>query len=138
MKKVLFIIFGIIIVLVAITIILTRYKPSDNSIPTTVKPKPNYSETTRTIKKDGEIVYIDFEQCTEDLRRIDVAFGSTTIGVVGKDNGNCILIYGGEVENPNWDGELKNKCSIPISLGKTTFKSGPYGVDLSTISQYCN
>jgi len=108
------------------------------AVPSFTQSNPNYDETTRTIKQKDSTVSIDFEQCTEDRRRIDVAFGSTTIGVLGKDNGNCILVYGGEVENPNWDGVLGNRCSVPTTLGKLSFEAGAYGIDLSIISQYCN
>ncbi|KKR91679.1 MAG: hypothetical protein A2071_09040 [Bacteroidetes bacterium GWC1_47_7] len=101
-----------------------------------VSVQPDYSPG-RTIQEVGQNVSVNFSQCTSDVRRIDVAFGSTTIEIQGKEGVNCKLNYGGEVENPNWDGKLQNKCRIPANLGTLTFAKSGYGVDLSAIQRYC-
>lgn len=99
--------------------------------------KPDYSES-RTISEDGGLVTVDFSQCTQDRRRIDVTFGSTTIAVEGKRGSVCRIYYGGEVENPDWDGSLPGTCDVPTSLGKVSFSKTSYSVDLSAIQEYCS
>jgi len=99
--------------------------------------KPDYS-TTRTIKQEGELVTIDFNQCTQDKMRIDVGFGSTTIVIGGKKGSNCNINYGGEIENPNWDGSLPVTCEIPVNIGKISFSKTNYGVNFSPIENYCS
>jgi hypothetical protein len=102
-----------------------------------IQIKPDYS-TNRTIKDAGEHVTINFGQCRPDRRRIDVDFGSTIIVIIGpQKDGSCSLEYGGEVENPKWDGQLPFNCTVPQSLGSFAFRKSPYGVDLSSIQQYC-
>src|SRR3989344_9026618 len=94
--------------------------------------KSDYS-ATRTIKQDDELITIDFSQCTQDRVRIDVGFGSTTIVIGGKKGSNCKVNYGGEIENPNWDGSLPVTCEIPVNIGKISFSKTNYGVNFSPI-----
>jgi prepilin-type N-terminal cleavage/methylation domain-containing protein len=103
----------------------------------TVTTQPDFSDN-RTLQESGNTVSIDFAKCTPDLRRFDVSFGSTTIEVKGKEGGSCHINYGGEVENPNWDGKLGTSCNVPSSIGVKQFTKGNEGVDLSSISQYCS
>lgn len=91
-----------------------------------------------TITEDSRGVTVDFGQCVADQKRIFVPFGSTVIDVVGPQGGDiCLIKYGGEVENPNWDGQLPFSCSVPRSLGAINFLKGQIGVDMSPIQKYC-
>lgn len=90
-----------------------------------------------TISEVNTKILINFDICSPTIRRVSVAFGSTTIEIQGKEGDFCKLNYGGEVENPNWDGKLLNKCEVPTSLKLITFTKSNYGVDLSQIQQYC-
>lgn len=90
-----------------------------------------------TIADENKTVVINFAECKPDTKVIYVAFGSTTYEVVSKQKNNCLMNYGGEVENPNWDGFLNMSCSIPVKLGKQEFKVTDAGVDFSPIAKYC-
>ena len=93
--------------------------------------------SSQTIENNAETVTINFDVCSPQTHRIDAGFGSTTIEVIGKDGQMCSINYGGEVENPNWDGKLTNKCQVPTSLQTMTFDISNFGVDLSAIYKYC-
>ena len=83
-------------------------------------------------------VMIDFERCTPSGRiNIPVALGSTTYEVIGKSRNGCVMKYGGEVENPSWDGFLDKTCVIPFSLGQRRFGQTQIGVDFSSLEPYC-
>jgi len=111
---------------------------SSNKPKTEIVLKPDYSEETRAIKETEEEITINFEQCSEGRRRVDVELGSTTIEIKGKtSDGKCQMDYGGEVENPNWDGSLPNKCLVPTSLKTVVFKKTMYGLDLTLINDHC-
>jgi hypothetical protein len=99
--------------------------------------QPDYSES-RTIKDKENNIIINFETCTQDKKRKDVGFGSTTIAIIGKSGKYCILRYGGEIENPNWDGELPVKCSVPQEYGEVEFTTNNYGIDFQPIEKYCS
>ncbi len=86
----------------------------------------------------NETFTIDFSACPNGRKSVTVAFGSTTYEVTGKKLSACEINYGGEVENPNWDGKLDTNCLVPISLGKIEFKTNQYGVDFSPIKNYCS
>jgi len=128
----------ILIVLVVISSVMAggtaiwylSHNPPRNNV------KLDYSRN-RTIQDAGNSVTINFRQCTADQRRIYVDFGSTFIQVIGEQKDGCLLRYGGEVENPNWNGELPFICRVPQSLGSISFRKFDYGVDLSAIQQYC-
>lgn len=105
------------------------------SVTPIVSSQPNTQSVT--ISEDNDKIDINFDQCSPITRRINVAFGSTTIKIQGKDGDICELYYGGEVENPNWDGKLPNKCRVPTNSGTLTFAKSGYGVNLSAIQQYC-
>src|SRR5258705_12811806 len=62
-------------------------------------------------------VAIDFKQCKPHRERVYVDFGSTTYEIVGPRAGVCVMRYGGEIENPKWDGSLPITCKIPRKLG---------------------
>lgn len=107
---------------------------SSGGITVTTKPDPS---DDRTLQSSEDQVSIDFSKCTPDVRRFYVAFGSTTVEITGEDSNYCLLNYGGEVENPEWNGKLTTSCKVPMSLGLQKFKEGQNGVDLSAIQKYC-
>lgn len=83
-------------------------------------------------------VEIDFESCVTQRLRIDVTFGSTTFEIAGRTENGCLMKYGGEVENPNWDGFLDKTCIIPFNLGARRFKKTSTKVDFSSLEPYCS
>lgn len=90
-----------------------------------------------TIQKNGESVMFNFSLCKPEEKRFDVAFGSTTIQIVGKSDNLCVFKYGGEVENPKWDGKLDTTCEVPLNQGIATFNTTNTGIDFSSIKRYC-
>lgn len=89
-------------------------------------------------KKDtSETLTVDFSVCQVGRKSVDVAFGSTTYEIIGKKSNTCEINYGGEVENPNWDGKLNTNCLVPTTLGKVKFGTTQYGVDFLPIKNYC-
>ena len=90
-----------------------------------------------TIADENKTIVINFSECKPDTKVIYVAFGSTTYEILSKQENNCLMNYGGEVENPNWDGFLNMSCSIPVELEKQEFKVTDAGVDFSPINKYC-
>ena len=91
----------------------------------------------RTIESSDAGAVVDFEQCTADRVRVWVAFGSTTLATRGRDADACRLDFGGEVENPEWDGWLDYTCRVPARLGRVAFAATRYGLDLAPIAGYC-
>jgi hypothetical protein len=83
-------------------------------------------------------ISINFAACETERRRVDTSFGSTTYEVKGKKGVNCVLHYGGEVENPNSNGELPTQCMVPLTVGTAQFAKNEYGVDFSPIARYCS
>lgn len=92
----------------------------------------------RTIQENNGIVTVNFGKCTLDIATIFVGFGSTLIEVRGKQGDKCLMYLGGEVENPSYDGRLGTRCEVPISIGKRGFNKSNYGVDFSSIQDYCS
>ena len=104
--------------------------------PQTISQKPTVPAPT--LNPNSHMFSIDFASCQPMTNQIDVALGSTTYQIVGKSGSNCLMNYGGEVENPRWDGKLPNHCKIPLSLGSKSFYAGNMGVDFTSISKYCS
>ncbi|MFY9225819.1 MAG: hypothetical protein WAQ98_24285 [Blastocatellia bacterium] len=90
-----------------------------------------------TIADENKTIVINFSECKPDAKVVYVAFGSTTYEILSKQDNNCLMNYGGEIENPEWDGFLNMSCSIPTELGKQEFKVTEAGVDFSPIAKYC-
>ena len=90
-----------------------------------------------TMQKNGNEIVINFSLCKPEKKRFDVAFGSTTIQILGITDKVCQLKYGGEVENPNWDGKLDTVCEVPTYLGVVGFQTNTTSIDFSAIKQYC-
>jgi len=80
---------------------------------------------------------IDFAACEPKQERVYVPFGSTTYQIVGPSQHGCVMLYGGEVENPSWDGFLDKTCVVPTSLGRHAFAKIKTGVDFSAIEREC-
>ena len=88
--------------------------------------------------KNTDSITIDFKECKSCIEQVYVGFGSTTYVIINSQKTNyCEIKYGGEVENPNWDGALSSVCIIPKNLGNVAFEVTNYGVDFSPIRQYC-
>lgn len=86
---------------------------------------------------EEKTIEINFNECQSDKKVIYVAFGSTTYEIVEKKGKNCLINYGGEIENPNWDGFLDTTCSVPAKLGIKKFNVTQTGVDFLPIKKYC-
>lgn len=99
--------------------------------------QPNYNQAPRPVQIYEGKITINFSSCNQDRIRIDIPFGSITIAVEGKKNDVCRLYYGGEVENPSWDGSLPVVCDVPTELGIVTFERDGFGFSFEQISQYC-
>ncbi|GEM_PF-2915188 len=82
-------------------------------------------------------VEIDFATCEPKEERVYVPLGSTTYQIIGPTDQGCLLRYGGEVENPSWDGFLDKTCVIPTALGLQAFHKTDTSVDLSALDAYC-
>ncbi len=93
----------------------------------------------RKLKLERTVRYhsFDFKKCRPSLKRIDFGFGSTTFQVVGASKHGCVMLYGKEIENPGWDGSLDRICVIPFRIGKVSYKITNYGINLSSLSNYC-
>jgi hypothetical protein len=102
---------------------------------------PNFTQAiTYSINNsldEEKIIEINFDECKSDKKVIYVAFGSATYEIVEKKGKNCLINYGGEIENPNWDGFLSTTCSVPTKLGIKKFNITQTGVDFSAIKKYC-
>lgn len=111
-------------------------EPTNSDDPTI---NPTSATQTACLKKvNGSTYTIDFSKCSACSQKVDVALGSTTLELDPLIDGNsCVLRYGGEVENPNWNGVLDRECRVPLSQGVVTLKSGNYGIDFSPISSFC-
>lgn len=101
---------------------------SNSNIPVVTSPFPS-PETNDVI--------IDFDLCVPERKGVAVDFGTTVYEVVGKTEKGCLMKYGGEVENPIWDGFLDKICIIPISLGKQKFSRTSDGLNFSSLMPYC-
>lgn len=87
---------------------------------------------------EARTLELNFLTCEPKQERVYVSLGSSAYQVQGKTGDFCVLRYGGEVENPNWDGKLTTECQIPTSVGLRQFPVKELGVDFSSIRQYCN
>lgn len=109
------------------------------------KPGPVFTESDAIALplscQNGTGFYeIDFNNCTPRIRRIDLALGSTTYEILGPSNDglSCRFRWGGEVENPMWDGVLRTECLVPRKLGKQKFAIFGGGLNFSPIEKYCH
>lgn len=142
-SKKLLIILIIVAAIVAVTLASTYIARRDvQKNIATATPEPSTSVQSddspdRSLQDNGAEITVNFATCTPDKRTFGVSFGSTVIEVRSKDGDMCTIAYGGEVENPEWDGQLGTTCKVPTSLGVKTFSRTNYAVDLSAIDEYC-
>jgi len=97
------------------------------------------SDTITQIPEPGLVtsITIDFAKCSRGSDRVLFGLGSTHFAFEGIKNADCIFYYGGEIENPNWDGFLSHKCSVPTSLNEQTYSVTNYGIEMETLKPYC-
>ena len=89
-------------------------------------------------KENEETLTINFSECKNCRENVYVGFGSTTYEMYKSGDENyCIMRFGGEIENPNWKGDLNTTCTVPKNIGTKTFKINNYGVDFSSLAVYC-
>ena len=83
---------------------------------------------------------LDFETCQICKSKKAFSMGMMFYMYEGAENGKCNFSYYNEVENPNWDGALTTKCSVPTSIGVLTAmdKRLNTGYDLAEIETYCS
>ena len=129
-KKIIFIIIGILL----FTCVLYFYKYSADRA---IFIEPDFSEK-QTIKEINDNISINFTTCSQDKKSKRFEFGSVTIAVLGKTGNLCHIRYGGEIENPNWDGALPVVCKVPQSLGVVEFNKNNFGLDFHAIEKYCS
>ena len=81
---------------------------------------------------------INFTVCETAKEQIYLGLGSIVISIIGKEGQNCIMEYGGEIENPDWDGTLDHQCKVPMNIGTQVFENTDAEVDLTSLHQYCS
>ena len=99
-----------------------------------------HSDTITQLPKPGlvESIVVDFSKCSKGTDTVYFGFGSSHFSFDGIENDVCIFHLGTEIENPNWDGDLNFKCSIPVSLGVKTYEVGDYGINWDgDFNKYC-
>lgn len=134
---------GFTLILVIIIIVLVEivsvyyYRTKKENVSVNNLERIQDDSITRCLEKIGDKVSIDFENCKQCKDVEYVGFGSTHLELIGMLNGKCQMNWGGEIENPNWDGKLVNHCLIPSNLGKLEFDVSNYGVNFSSINKYC-
>jgi len=80
---------------------------------------------------------IDFRiMCSPSQFSFAGMFGHTDIAIEKIEGTTCLLRYGSESENPNWDGRLDHACAVPLRVWTFKFSDG-VGIDLSPITPYC-
>lgn len=90
-----------------------------------------------TIMKNGQTLIIQFAKCNPEKKSYDVAFGKSTIEIIGKDNDKCQMNYSNNIENPKEDTAIITNCNVPLSKGELQFQLTNTGPDFSSISKYC-
>lgn len=119
---------------VALAVAVRPSEPAPHFRPTTVADV----SSNRPIKEAGDTMALDFAKCTPDLFRTYLPMGSFTFEMAGTDGRNCLLNFGGEVEDPTWNGDLLTTCKVPASAGTVTLRRGETKVDTSPLDAYCH
>lgn len=86
---------------------------------------------------EEQTITLDFSSCNSCQVNIPMAFGADGYQMKDLNDNQCVLSWGGEVENPDWNGEYKYRCRIDKNLGKMVFTVGLFGIDFSPIMEYC-
>ncbi|MDO8507225.1 MAG: hypothetical protein Q7S53_01505 [bacterium] len=83
-------------------------------------------------------IVINFANCSKGKDVVYFGFGSTHFSFEGINNDKCVFYYGTEIENPNWDGSLTEKCEVPVSLKEGKYLVNNYGIKMEGLSEYCS
>ena len=129
MKKIVITLAIIIVVLFIVLIIVVATNNEKNSTSNTDGNLAAFSQS------DSEVV-IDFSACPE-TGFAKITTGSDALELMGQDGDNCLMRYGADPDDPNWDGSYERTCEIPISLGQVTFSKQDGEVDYRQIRKYC-
>lgn len=86
---------------------------------------------------EEEPLVVDFGECKPGFVVSHFAFGSVTIQVVGKSKHGCVILKGGEIENPRWDGFLNSMCVVPMKFGVRKYPVGNHGPKLDELGKFC-
>lgn len=94
---------------------------------------------TKILSEPSSFV-IDFSACNPHEYNIPAALGSTSYKVIGKESGNCKLMYSIEIEY-SLQIELGHRpqisCFVPTDMKKLVFHNTQVGLDFSSIGQFC-
>lgn len=82
-------------------------------------------------------VSVDLGKCEPSRKVTYFPLGSQTIEVAGRQNSNCILKFGVEVENPRAARALPIECKVPSALGRLTLSASSSDGPFKEIAQYC-
>ncbi len=133
MKKI--IIAASIVILIMLTVLIAVLLADEEEDNITIL-NSNSGQIVSYLETEDEII-INFEACDPMLKRVGVAFGSTTFEIKEKKGDFCVMSYGSEIENPDWDGVLDTRCEIPVSLGEQRFSKNDLGIDFGALGNYC-
>ena len=97
------------------------------------------SDAITKLPKPGNAtsIVIDFSKCTRGSDTVYFGLGSAHFAFEGIEGGRCIFYYGGEIENPNWNGSLPFMCKVPTRLNKETYSVKDDGILLEKLEKYC-
>jgi hypothetical protein len=116
---------------------LTRYQEAHGISPAVGYFGPATRSLIGTRNVLGSSRSFDFRtRCSPGRFSFAGLFGHTDMEIVGARSGNCVINYGVESENPNWDGALDHRCVVPRQVWTFSY-SDQIGIDLSPIRQYC-
>ena len=101
---------------------------------------PGQSDAITEFPKPGlaTSITIDYSKCSKGSYTVYLGFGSTHFAFEGVKNDKCIFYYGGEIENPLWDGALPFRCSVSTSLGKKDYAVGDFSIQMEALDPYCS
>jgi len=98
---------------------------------------PVPTSVTLPAASSTRVLTLDFAACAPKREVVYGAMGSTTYEIVGPQGAQCVMNYGTEIENPNWNGVLDTHCAVPRSLNAQTFALTNGGADFAALAQYC-
>jgi hypothetical protein len=80
------------------------------------------------------VFVIDFAACVPQTFGIPAGLGSTLYAVTGRKHAKCLMEYSIEIEMGVGP---RNRCAVPVALGKVTISNTDMGLDFSPIAKYC-
>ncbi|MBP9690677.1 hypothetical protein KBD81_01210 [Candidatus Woesebacteria bacterium] len=131
MSKQLKIIIGVLVSCVILTYIILQVYQMDRP-----KATPD-SSFSRAIQLESDTVTVDLTACTPDLRRIDTFSQSTIIEVAGREFDVCLINYGPALHDRNLNQKLPTRCAVPVEREKISFPILKKGVDLTSLTEFC-